>query len=144
VVDQVALAHEVVVDGLGAVAVGVEQEAAVVVGAVLGARAGLAVVAVAGVDAGLPERVHVLARRRGEADVHAARDRLLVVGRGERELVVVDEPVLGPDALGAERSQHDVVEAGGGLQVGGAEGDVVPHALRSTPDRALEPVSLRR
>jgi hypothetical protein len=53
----VAAARRVVVDGLGAVAVRVEEEAAVVVRPVLGTRAGSAVVAVAGVDAGFPQRV---------------------------------------------------------------------------------------
>ena len=58
-VDHAAVPPEVVVDRLRAVAVRVEQEAAVVVGAVLGTQARLAVVAIAGVDSRLPERVDV-------------------------------------------------------------------------------------
>ena len=141
-VDQVAVGDLVVVDRLGAVAVGVEQEAAVVVVAVLRAQAGLPVVAVAGVDARLPERVDVLARRGGEADVEAARGRLLGVRGRERELAPIDEPVGGVRPLDPERAQHGVVERRGGVEVGGAEGDVIPHSL--SPMRGLEPVSLRR
>ena len=66
-----------VVDRLGAVAVGVEQEAAVVVVAVLGPRPRRAVVAMARVRAGAPERLDELARARAEGDVQPARHRVL-------------------------------------------------------------------
>ena len=61
-VDHAVAAQLAVVDGLGAVAVRVEQERAVVVVAVPAARARLAGIAVAGAHAGLPERLDVLAR----------------------------------------------------------------------------------
>ena len=60
-VDGAAAADAAVVDGLGAVAVGVEQEAAVVVGPVLRPGAGRTVIRMAGVDSGVPERVDLLA-----------------------------------------------------------------------------------
>ena len=50
-----------VVDRLGAVAVGVEEKAAVVVVAVLGPRPRLAVAPIARVDAGAPELVDLVA-----------------------------------------------------------------------------------
>src|SRR5205085_795188 len=62
-------AHVVVVNGLGAVPVGVEQESAVVALAVLRTRTGSSVVAVAGVRSDAPELVDVRTRRRGECDV---------------------------------------------------------------------------
>ena len=84
-------AHVAVVDRLGAVAVGVEQERAVVVVAVLRPRPGRAVVAVAGLGAGAPERVDLLARAGAEGDVEAARDRLLASAAREREVVPLGE-----------------------------------------------------
>jgi hypothetical protein len=53
-------------------------------------RSGCAVVAVAGVGAGPPERVDLLVRRSGEADVQAACDRPVA---DDRELVPLDEVV---------------------------------------------------
>ena len=61
------LGRVAVVDGLDAVAVRVEEEAAVVVGQVLGPQAGLAVGAVAGLDARAVERVHVRLRSAAKA-----------------------------------------------------------------------------
>ena len=56
---------------LDAVAVGIAQEPAVVVGRVLRPFTGRSVVAVAGVGTGAPERIDVCARRRRERDVQA-------------------------------------------------------------------------
>ena len=63
-----------VVDGLGAVAVGVEQERPVVLARlVLGAQPGRPVVAIAGLGADSPELVDLVARRGHEADVEPPR-----------------------------------------------------------------------
>jgi hypothetical protein len=78
-VDASALAHGPVMHGLRAVAVGIEEKRAVVVVAVLGAQAGLAVVLVARLCAGPPKLVHESARRRDEADVQPSRRRMLSV-----------------------------------------------------------------
>ena len=85
-VDVAAVAGAAVVNRLDAVAVRVEQEPAVIVGTVLRPRTGLAVAAVAGVDAGLPERVDVHSRRRDEADVQAPTHRVGRVRLREREI----------------------------------------------------------
>ena len=91
VVDVARRAHLAVMDGLDAVAVGVEQEGAVVVVAVLGPRAGGAVVAVARLasrPARTRPRARASARRRRRA---GAGHRLLRVGGGEREVVPLGE-----------------------------------------------------
>jgi HAD superfamily hydrolase (TIGR01509 family) len=127
VVDDPAPARALVVDRLGAVAVGVEQERAVVVGPVLGPDARRAVVAVAGVDAGLPGLLDPVAVARHEADVQPAGDRVLGVGRGHAEVLPLAE---GPGAVAlidAERLQDDVVEALSGAAVAGAYRHVVEH-----------------
>jgi hypothetical protein len=67
----------VVVHDLDVVAVGVEQEASVVVGALLGAGTRRSVAGVSGVHAGLPEQVDPIVIGRREADVETARGRVL-------------------------------------------------------------------
>ena len=79
------------VDGLDAVAVRVEQEAAVVRRPVDRARAGRAVVGMARIDAGLPERVDVRPVGRAEADVQATRHRVLGVRRPDVEVLPFDQ-----------------------------------------------------
>jgi hypothetical protein len=70
VVDHVlALTHTAVVHGLGAVAVRIEDERAVVVVMVLRSETRLAVASVAGARRRLPERVDLVARARDERDV---------------------------------------------------------------------------
>jgi len=110
---------------LGAVAVGVEQEGAVVVLAVLRPLAGRAVVAMARGAARLPERVDVRARGCREADVQPARGRVLGVRRGEREVVPLDELVARRGDLDLECAQDGAVERLGRRAVRNADGDVV-------------------
>jgi hypothetical protein len=91
VVGAAALGGQGVVHRLDAVAVGVEEEAAVVVVPVPRPRAGCAAVAGAGVAARPPEGVDRVARGRREAGVQAPRDRVLRVGRRQREVVPLGE-----------------------------------------------------
>src|SRR5690242_10074477 len=93
-VDQMAVGYAAVGDRFGAVAVGVEQERAVVVLAVLRPRTGCAVVSIPGLCPDAPELVHQLPRRRGEADVEAARRGMPGVGSRERELPFPDRVLL--------------------------------------------------
>jgi hypothetical protein len=116
------------VDRLGAVAIGVEQEAAVVVRTVLGSWAGLAVVAVAGVDARLPEGVYVGEGRRRERDVQAARDRVVLVDRGEREVTPPGDDLVLARALEPERREDPLVELLGPRPIRRPDGDVVEQA----------------
>ena len=140
VVDHPVAAQVAVVDGLGAVAVRVEQERAVVVVAVLAARARLAGVAVAGAHARLPERLDVLARRRGEGDVQPPRHAARVLGLAEREVVrLVPEGRIGQ--LDPDRRKDRAVEAFRRRGIGGPDRDVVEHRPRIA-DRAA-PYRLR-
>src|SRR5436190_2105749 len=127
------LRHVAVVHGLDAVAVGAAQERAVIVGQVLDPRPGRSVVEIATVDAGPPERVDVVVRRSSEPDVQTGRERVLVVGVREREVVPLGE-LVGPVArLDPQLDQDGVEEARGRLAVGDVDRDVVEH----------RPVSLR-
>ena len=67
VIDVAAATRVAMVDGLDAVAVGVEQERSVVIRAIGGSLTRPSGVLAAGVDTGAPERVNVLARRGDEA-----------------------------------------------------------------------------
>src|SRR5207249_10089993 len=79
------------VDRLDAVAVGVEQEPAVVRRAVLRARPRRAVVAILRVDPGLPERGDLRAVAGAEADVEPAGHRVLTVRRTDVPVVPLDQ-----------------------------------------------------
>ena len=125
------------VDGLGAVAVGIEQERAVVVAAVLRPGPGLPVVGVAGLGARLPEGVDLLAGGRPEAHVEAPRRRLGVVGAGEREVLPFREGP-GPVALvDAQGRQDRLVEPLRGLPVVDADRHVVEHREDTLGERVL-------
>ena len=121
----------VVVDGLDAVSVRVEHECPVVVGGVLRPRPGSAVVPVTGACEDAPERVHMVARRCGEGDVHSARDRLSFV---EREVVPL-APVLVRVQRTREldRLEGEVVEPLRPGEIGDAQRHVVEHAPAYAP-----------
>src|SRR5207249_11189937 len=110
-----------VVDRLGAVAVRVEEERAVVVVAVLRARTGWAVVPVARLRPDAPELVDLRARAGIEADVEAARHRMLAGRRGEREILPLGEVLVAVRPLAADRPQHGLVEPLRRLTVGHAD-----------------------
>ena len=106
------------VDRLDAVAVRIEQEAAVVAGAVDRARAGRAVVRVTGGDPRLPEGVDGRAIRRAEDDVQAAGHRIIAVHRAEAPVLPLDQPGVRVARLDAEHGEHGAVEALGRGEVG--------------------------
>jgi len=128
VVDVVlALARLRVVDGLDAVAVGIEDECAVVARRVLRARAGRAVVAVAGARQRAPPCVDLLTRAGHERNVEVPRDRPVVTRPGDGEVVPLEEVPI-RDGLGdAEHGQRGLVEAARGVEIGDADRDVVEH-----------------
>jgi hypothetical protein len=102
-----AVGHSVLavaVDSLDAVAVGIEQEAAVIRWAVLRAGPGWASVAVARVDPGLPERVDLGAVAGTEADVQPAGHPMLMIRRAY-------PPVVPPDQVGARLARLDAKNA---------------------------------
>jgi hypothetical protein len=109
---------------LDAVAVRIEEEGAVVLGAVLGPRSRLAVALVAGIQQTAPPRIDLHVRLRHEAAMQAARHRLPV--RGDREVVPLGEGlVLGRLAREVEELEAAPVEPPRALEVGDADRDVI-------------------
>src|SRR5439155_934272 len=124
-VDEPADTERVVVHGLGAVAVRVEQEGAVVVRAVLGTRPRRAVVPVTGSGADTPELVDTIWRGRDEPDVEPPRRGPLRSRLRQREVVPLVEVLVGSRPGNAERTQKGLVEPLRALAIGDADRHVV-------------------
>src|SRR6185437_14817943 len=122
----------VVEDRLDAVAVGVEQEAAVVRGAVLRARPRRAVVAVARIDPRLPERIDLSAVASAKPDMEPTAQRVLAIGRPDVPVLPLHQLSVRMAWLGAQDAQDGAVEPLGGREVGYGDGDVVEHPAEPT------------
>src|SRR5207302_4391002 len=133
----------VAVDRLDAVAVGVEQEPAVVRRAVLPARPRRALVAVPRVGARLPERVDLRAVARAEADVEPAGYRVLAVRRPDVPVLPLDQLGVRMAGLDAQDAQDGAVEALGGREVRDGDADMVEHPAEATVAGMLDVPHLR-
>src|SRR5207302_294187 len=123
---------EIPTDRLGAVAVGVEQEPAVVRRGVLRARPRSAIVAVARVDAGPPKRVDLRAVAGAEADVEPAGHRVLAVRRPNGPVLPLDQPGVRVTGLDAQHGEHGAVEALRRGEIRNGDSDVVEHPGEAT------------
>src|SRR5207248_4928228 len=123
---------EIAADRLDAVAIGVEQEPAVVRRGVLRAQPRSAVVAVPRIDARPPERVDLRAVAGAEADVESAGHRVLAVRRPNGPLLPLDQPGVRVTGLGAQRGEHGAVEALRRGEIRNGDPDVVEHPREAT------------
>ena len=126
-VDDPAAALIAVVNGFGAVAVGVEQKGAVVVVRILRPEPGGAVVPVTDLGAGAPERVDQLTRGCHEADVQPAGSRVVEVGGGDDEVAPARGRPGRRARLDPQCAEHGDVEALGGLVIADPYRQVVEH-----------------
>ena len=115
-------------DGLDVVAVGVEDERAVIALVIDRALARRAVVTVPGLDRRPVERLDLLAALRDERDVDVLAQRLAVLCN--REVAPLRQPLVRvlPAELVAERQEHRRVERLRGLEVGHPKRDVIDHS----------------
>ena len=138
-VDHAGLATGAVVDGLDAVAGGVEDEGAVVVGPVGGPWAGWPVVLVAELDHRLPPVVDLAAAVGAEADMQTTRHRPLHGFLADREVVPLHEPAALERLRPVEELERAAVEAAAGLEVWQTDPDVVDHTSEATPHECIAP-----
>ena len=117
----------VVVDELDAVAVGVEQERAVVVRLVVGPLARRPGITEPGGRPGAPERIDVGATRRDETDMQSNRYRASRRCVQEREIIPLDELVVRVRRFDPELAENRAIERLRGKTVADADRDVVEH-----------------
>lgn len=129
VIDPAPWSHGIVPYRLGAVAIEVAEEGAVIPGRVLGALARRPIVLIAGAGSSPPELIDPLPRWCDEGDVQVPGRRMLGRGAEEAELVPLDPTVGGTRRLDAERAENSAVKALRRTEIIGTDRDVVEHAL---------------
>lgn len=116
-----------------AVPVGIDEESRVVVGAVIGAGAGRAIVLAAGGDTVTMEGINRLLRCRGKRDVEAVARRGGIVGEVEQQQVLIVDQAIADGLLALEDAaitqctEGGVVEAAGAGEVAYAQRKMVEH-----------------
>ena len=123
-------------DGLDAVAVGVEQERAVVVRLVVGSLSRSSRVDQPVGRAHAPERVHVRATRGHEPDMESAGHRSRLRRLQKREVVPLDEPFVRVCHFDPELAEHGPVDRLGRAAIGHPNRDMVEHPWIVRPRRA--------